>query len=129
MNDKFVPKDRQEAFDAAAKHLLKTGEPSISPSGLCRYGGTGCAMRPFLGDDTDELKGMDEAGALTDLPAHMLPDHVVDDLDFYQELQDAHDTPTNRGKRGKEWLTEWELHMRDLADKAKLSTAVFDVTE
>lgn len=127
MNNKFVPKDHQEAFDAAAKHLLKVGEPSVNTKNCC-YSGTGCAMRPFFGDDQETLENLDDLGALSDMHPDSMPEFVSEDLDFYQALQTAHDMPAFNGKRGDEWLTDWKDRMLDISTEYKLSSSIFEVT-
>lgn len=128
-----TPRTRQEAFDLAAAHLLKTRKPSLAEpnaSGFasCLYGGSGCALAPFLPVDPALVEEWDALGAIGDIPEDKLPDHIVEDLEFYNELQEAHDEPA-AGKMAVppgEWLSEWLRHMRAVARKYRLSPAVLE---
>lgn len=126
------PASLQEAFDTAALHVLSTGRPSIGESG-CVYSGIGCAMRPFIPQDEDSLRWMDQQGELQEILDDeewdkYLPQFVVDDLEFFIELQTAHDAyaiEMNRGHKSVEfWLSQWKTAMQSIAARYSLDASL-----
>jgi hypothetical protein len=130
MNKDFTP-TRQQAFDMSAKHLLSTGKPSVLETGYngCCYSGSGCAMRPFLGNDPEELAKLDKQGGLYSVNLTLLPEYVVQDIEFYSLIQNCHDhaavSYAALPNDIDEWAVGWKEAMFKLADRYNLNTEVF----
>jgi hypothetical protein len=126
---------RQQAFDMAAKHLISTGKPSVDEGRFqgCIYSGSGCAMRPFLGNDLKRLKELDNQGGLDSVNKDLLPKYVVSDFEFYTAIQLCHDTPVicfkndddDANALNQQWRVEWRQEMFKVANKYGLNTHVF----
>jgi hypothetical protein len=120
---------RQEAFDAAAAHLLATGVPSHEPDNYnsCLYSGTGCALRPFAPTDPAELAAWDRGGAISDLPLDWLPDFIRGDIAFFDLLQAAHDQAAQSSSGSiQKWRRLWLVRMHEIASRYSLSPAILE---
>lgn len=121
--------ERQEAFNKAAQHLLSTGVPSGIAKGhyfSCQYGGSGCALRPFIPKDAD-IEKWDSIGSIGEMPRELLPDFISADLNFYEDLQSAHDdTAQVTLNTDTEWLPSWKEEMRKLAKVYNLDASIID---
>lgn len=111
----FEQLSKQQLFDMAAAHVLKNGRPSRAITGVCTYGGIGCAAAPFLKPESREaLHGswstLIELGSV---PAH--------EGQFVQELQCCHDT----AHRDVLFISDFQHKMLYLADEYGLSASVF----
>ena len=126
-----APATRQEAFDRAALHLLRTRKPSftVGESGFatCQYGGSGCALRPFLPDDPQALRYFDGLGAIADIPLEDLPDWMIEEIEFFSDLQQAHDDPLN-GRQNvpdpAKWFASWAAAMQKIATRYRLDDSL-----
>jgi hypothetical protein len=121
---------RQQQFDRAARHLLRTGLPSINPEGRCCYAGTGCALAPWAPSDPELLAYWDRIGAVTDFPEGDLPAEIADDLEFFGAMQQAHDDAARPSSQvlatPQEFRERWPQEMREVARRFRLSAAVLD---
>jgi hypothetical protein len=121
---------RQQQFDRAARHLLRTGQGSIDSEGRCSYAGTGCALAPWAPADLTELAYWDRLGSVEDFPSADLPAEIADDLGFFIALQRAHDAAARpssaRRATPEEFKSSWTENMRELAALLGLSAAVLD---
>ena len=110
---------RQAAFDRAAAHLISTGRPSgdLKEDGYfdCLYSGSGCALRPFIPEDQDP-RAWDTQGGIMDIEADLLPLEIAADIEFFSDLQGAHDDSAVDAKGDvKRWRTMWIDCMVNLA--------------
>ena len=85
--DKLQTMTAQEAFDAAATHLLEQGCRSES-DGRCRYNGDGvcCAAAPFIRNYSPELEDIDWLSVVRRKAASK------NHLDLIEKLQRIHDS-------------------------------------
>ena len=110
---------RQAAFDKAAAHLLSTGKPSgdLKEDGSfnCLYSGSGCALRPFI-PEGQSPRAWDAQGGIKDLEEDLVPPEIAEDIEFFADLQDAHDGPAVDAKGDvKRWRPMWIDCMVNLA--------------
>jgi len=121
---------RQQQFDRAARHLLRTGLPSINPYGRFSYAGTGCALAPWAPADPQLLAYWDLLGAVTDFPKDDLPAEIADDLEFFDAMQQAHDDAARSSSQvlatPQEFRIRWPEEMRKVALRFRLSADVLD---
>lgn len=88
---------RQEAFDKALIGIYAQGGPSLTPmSGSCAMNGSynrHCAIGHLLPHELnariDTTSGY--SGVRNGIVQQLLPKWIVDDLDFYSDLQCIHD--------------------------------------
>lgn len=82
----------QEIFDTAARHILSTGKPSLDPTGRCLYGGSGCAMRPFLkGESFPRIEGKDIRMVAEQHPEYLTFKPSSTQISLMRGIQRAHD--------------------------------------
>lgn len=116
----FEKLSKQQMFDMSVKHIAKTRKKSIkgaSPwTSTCSYSGIGCAAAPFIRPELRESAEWSSWRALSRdgrVPLH----HE----DLVQALQHCHD-----GARTEHFVSEWKLHMKQLAVHENLSTEKLD---
>lgn len=117
---------KQEAFDAVARGILAQGKPAYDRSTLdCHYrseDGCKCAAGHLIPDDLFD----------PDMEGHVIHDPIfdgiffVDFLPFVDKLQVIHDTCARRTDNDEDFIEQFKMDMRVLADSHGLSTAVLD---
>lgn len=122
--DGFESLTKQQAFDMAAKHVLKNGDPSINENDdgetTCTYGGIGCAAAPFL---KESARARTPNKTWTSLAGDaIVPQHLTA---FIGELQHAHDNAAVGGPklRGVEFVEAFKKNMLSLADLEDLDAS------
>lgn len=123
MTDKAV---LQKLFDTSLNHIRKQGRPSAN-NGTCSYrslDGYSCAAAPFIREYSRRMENKSWA-ILCDKFHHCLDPVALENGDFVQDLQRAHDGAYNKYEvfRGGDdpekymvhFMSEYERNMRDIA--------------
>jgi len=109
---------RQQVLDYVYPALVAQGGPSRSPNGLCLYNGpegTHCAIGWLIGSHTAV-----EGSSVCDLAMTVLFPWLLADLQFYRQLQAAHDTASDRRDSDYNWVQALEPNFNRLASHFNL---------
>jgi hypothetical protein len=69
---------------------------SVNSEGVCKYGGTGCALGVLFGPELSQQLDQYADASIRTLALERkvtLPDYVYTNLDFLEYLQECHDVP------------------------------------
>lgn len=122
--------NQQEAFDTAARGVLKQGKAAIVwhiTKPMCALRGensTKCAIGHLISDD--DYTQHYENGPITWL-REQIPNLKSLPFNFLVDLQNAHDLAfsTSRNGDGKNFISEYKRRMRSVAEHFQLSADVF----
>lgn len=118
--DGFEQLSKQQMFDMAAKHILKTGKQSlkvIEYGSGCTYSGSGCAASVFIKPEYHAQA--DDCGPWRILVKN--GNASTHEKDFIQELQYAHDRALP-----DIFMFDWRGRMRVLAHDYQLNDEVLN---
>lgn len=110
---------RQEAFDYAARAVLRQGKPGglrHATGFICQYisGENRCAIGWLLSREEAEIAQREGEGCgIAELAPHLLPDFIAQDWRFYAMLQKAHDSAARRPA----FLNEFRAEMSYFAEE------------
>jgi hypothetical protein len=111
---------RQEAFDTVARKMLAQGDVAFS-AGLCRYitqDGRRCAIGHLLSEEAAKYWTKRDFGSVENVSVHFLPNFMREDLNFYSDLQLAHDICV----KANNFKSNFIFYMKQVANKYDLST-------
>jgi hypothetical protein len=112
----------QQEFDAVVAHLYTQGKPALYQEGCAYRGdnGTMCAVGCRIPDSMYSSK-MEGESATSLLPVFDLPAEIHEYSAMFQDLQYAHDSHSNRAEDGYFDKTRLSDHLRNIAEKHKLT--------
>ncbi|MES0134488.1 hypothetical protein NKJ88_05925 [Mesorhizobium sp. M0016] len=115
--------NRQKAFDTAYLGVIKKGKPSMTKGGGCVYRGPNrrkCDIGQLLTNkEAEGLDSSDDTSVRKLFRAGALPARFIEaDLDFYDELQSAHDQAADTSK---DFLDAFRANMATVARDYELT--------
>jgi len=116
---------RQEFFDTTMKKLIEQGQPSYNPeTESCLYRGPEnlkCAIGHWIPDEDYTPKMEDKSVRGADEYCPTIGKLTAEfGLDFLEDLQSAHDSPTIAGLKGNAWVEQFKIECRNITQKYEL---------